>query len=186
MEAGDDGRDQSLLAADGLGIEESVGASEDVGQEGEEVELHGQAVLAGGHEIGFDRAQGALVGLTVFVGELVPAAPPAGADHVESGVVNLREILIPDVDVGMLEVETLDFARHVGGADDGEGMAVEFEVVVVDAEMRAGAKIGFVADPEGGMVEGADAIAFEQLGFDDVESLAFGRGEHDGIAGTWL
>ena len=97
---------------------------------------------------------------------------------------NLGEVLIPDVDVGMIEVEALDFARHVGGADDCERMAVEFEVVVVDAKMRAGAKEGFVADPERGVVEGADAGAFEQLRLDDVESLAVGSGQHDGLAGA--
>ena len=49
VEAGDDRRDQSLLAADGLGIEEGIGASEHIGEEGEEIELHRQAVFAGGH-----------------------------------------------------------------------------------------------------------------------------------------
>ena len=49
VKACDDGGDQSLLAADGSGIEESVRASEDVGQKGEEIELHRQAILACGH-----------------------------------------------------------------------------------------------------------------------------------------
>src|ERR1017187_7923934 len=80
VKARDDGRNQSLLSANGRGIEEGVGASENVGQEGEEIELHRQAVLAGGHEIRFKRAQRALIGLTVFVAEFIPSGPPAGAD----------------------------------------------------------------------------------------------------------
>ena len=163
MKARDDGGDQSLLAADGGGIKERVFASENIGKEGEEIELHGQSIFAGGHEIRLERAQGALVGLTVFVAEFVPAGPPASADHVESGVVNLGEVLIPDVCVGMLEIEALHFARHVGGADDREGMAIEFEVVVIDTEMWTGAEIRFVADPETGVVDGANLIALKQV-----------------------
>ena len=170
------------------GIEKGVGASENVGQKGEEIELHRQAVLAGGHQIGFERAQRALVGLAVFVAELVPAGPPAGADHVQSGIVNLGEILVPHIHVGMLEIKALHFARHVSRADDRERMAVEFEVVVVDAEMRAGAEIGFVADPEAGMIDGADAVALQQLRLDDVEALAVGsraaRRGRSGVAVT--
>src|SRR5579872_4164969 len=172
MEARDHGRNQSLLAADGRGVEEGVGASENVGEEGEKIELHREPVFTSSHQIGFEGAQGALVGLTVFVAEFIPAGPPSGADHVESGVVNLAEILVPYVHVGMLEEKALDFARHVGCADDGERMAVEFEVVVVDSEMRAGSEEGFVADPEGGMIDGANPRSLHQLCLDNVESLA--------------
>ncbi len=83
----------------------------------------------------------------------------------------------------MLEIKPLHFARHVSRADDGEGMAIEFEVVVIDAEARAGAEEGFVADPEGGVVDGADAVAFEQLRFDDVEAFASGSGQRYGFVG---
>src|SRR5271165_5338953 len=109
MEARDDGSNQSLLAADGCGIKKSVRSSENVGQESEEIELYRQAIFAGGHQIGFKRAQRALVGLTVLIAKLVPASPPASANHVQSGVVNLGEILVPHVHVGVVEKETLDF-----------------------------------------------------------------------------
>src|SRR5271154_4075458 len=99
MEARDDGRNQSLLAADGCGIEKRICSSKYIRQEGEKIELHRQAILASGHQIGSESAQRALVGLAVFVAEFVPAGPPAGADHVESGVVNLGEILIPHIHV---------------------------------------------------------------------------------------
>ena len=152
------------------------------GRNAKKLNCTGRPYLRAVIKIGLERAQSAFVGLTVFVAELVPAGPPSGANHVESGIVNLGKILIPDIHVGMLEEEALDFARHVRCTDDGERMAVDFEVVVVDAQVRAGAEIGFVADPEGGMVDRADAVAFEQLRFDDVEALAFGRRQHDGIA----
>ena len=53
MKTRDEGRDQSLLATDCGGIEECIFASENIGQKGEKIELHGQAVFAGSHEIGF-------------------------------------------------------------------------------------------------------------------------------------
>ena len=33
------------------------------------------------------------------------------------------------------------------------------------------------------MVDGANLVAFEQLRFDDIESLAFGRGQHERFVG---
>ena len=67
-----------------------------------------------------------------------------------------REIAVPHVDVGMIEEEALHFAGHVGGADDGEGFAIDGEVIGIDAEGGAGAQESFIANPEGGVVDGAD------------------------------
>ena len=164
---------------DGLRIEKSIRSSENIGQEREDIELHGQAVLARRHQIGFHRSESAFVGLTVFVAELVPTGPPAGADHVQAGVVNLPEILIPHINIRVVEIEALHLARHVGCADNGQRMTVQFEVVAIDGEPRTRMEIGFVANPIAGMVDRAHAVVIDQFRLNDVETLAAGRGNSD-------
>src|SRR5271166_3513653 len=83
----------------------------------------------------------------------------------------------------MLKIEALYLARHIGRADHRQGMAVELEIVVVDAEMRTGTKIRLVANPEGGMVDGANLITFHQLRLDEVEALAVRGCQRDRFAG---
>ena len=90
MKALDHGRNQCLLAANRFWIEVRVHASQNIRQERKKIELHGQAVFARSHEIRFERPQRALVRLTILVAELVPTRPPAGADHVQTGGMNLR------------------------------------------------------------------------------------------------
>ncbi len=177
VEALDHGRNQCLLAANRLRIEVRVYASQYIRQEREKIELHGQTVLARGHEIGFERPQRALIRLTILVADLVPTRPPAGADHVQSRGMNLREVPIPHVDVGVIEIKTLRLTRHVGGSNDGEGLAIEFEVILVHRHARAGAQEGLVANPKSGVMDGAKlvviSVAFPQLGFYDVETRRF-------------
>ena len=121
-------------------IEIGIRAAKNFRQKSEEIELHGQTISARGHQVGFERAEGALVGAAGFVAEFVPAGPPAGANHVEAGGMDEREIAVPDVDVGMIEEQALHFAGHIGGADDGEGFAIDGEVIGIDAERGAGAQ----------------------------------------------
>jgi hypothetical protein len=138
VKAGDDGRDESLLFANGVGIEVRIFSAEHFGEEREEIELDWEIIFARGHQKRFERAQSSLVGLTVFVAELVPAGPPSGANGVEAGVMNLGEVAIPNVGIGVLEVEALYFAGHICGANYRERVAVEFEVVSIDGEAGAG------------------------------------------------
>src|SRR5215472_9964019 len=77
-------RNERPLLAHSLRVQIWVIASQNLGQEGEEIELHRQLVFAGGHQVGFDRPQRSFVRLAVLVAELVPSRPPAGANHVES------------------------------------------------------------------------------------------------------
>src|SRR5215472_11359727 len=107
MESCNDGGDQSLLPANRRRIEKRIPPTKNVRQECEEVELHGQSILARSHQIGFDGTQSALVRLAVLVAELVPAGPPPGADHVQARIVNLPEVLIPHIHIRMLEVQAL-------------------------------------------------------------------------------
>src|ERR1700733_14384197 len=93
---------------------------------------------------------------------------------------DLRQILVPDVYVGMLEIKALHFTGHISCANHRQRAAIELEVVVVDAEARTGEEIRSVANPESRMVDRTNPIAFQQLGFDDIESLAFGGGQDDG------
>ena len=95
------------------------------------------------------------------------------------------EIGIPDVNVGVIEVQTLHFAGHVGGADDSERSSVEREVIGVDAELRARAKVGFISNPEGGMVDGADGRTFKKARVDNVKAF-FGWSGKKRSGGSWL
>ena len=149
------GRNQRGLLAHRFGIEIRIHSAQNLRQERKEVELDRQAVLARGHQIRFHRAQRALVRLAVLVGELVPARPPSGANHVQPGVVNLPQIAVPHINIGMIEIQPLHFARHVRRADDGQRLAIQLEVVFVHAELGAGAQVVEVANPEGGVVDGA-------------------------------
>jgi len=155
VEAGGDRGNKSLLAADGFAVEIRIHAAENFGKEGEEGELYGKAVFPRGHQICFERAEGAFVGAAGLVAELIPAGPPAGAKHVQPGTVDERKIAVPDVDVRVVEIEALDLAGHVGGADNGEGPSIDGEVVGIDAKARAGAEVGFITHPKGGVVDGA-------------------------------
>ena len=173
--------DEGLLLAQRLRIQIRIHAAEDLRKKGEEIELHGKAVLARGHEIGFESAECTLVGLAIFIAKFVPAGPPSRAKHVETGGLDLRHVAVPDVGVGMVEIEALDFARHVCGANDGERMAVDLKEVVIDLQMRAGAQeLGF-ANPKAGTVGGANRISFQEIGLDDMEALFLGRRKQDGL-----
>ncbi len=92
---------------------------------------------------------------------------------------NLAKFLVPDVHIGIFEVQTLRLARHVGCANDGEGVTVKLEIVLVDREPRAGAQVGFVANPEAGVIDGANLVSLQKLCLEQEESLAGGRREHD-------
>src|ERR1700675_4275713 len=175
--------------ANPLWIEIRVHASQNIRQEREKIELHGDAVFARGHEIRFERPQGALVRLTILVAELVPPRPPAGADHVQAGGMDLREVPIPHVDVRAIEIKTLGFTRHVGGSDDGERLAIELEVILVHGHARTGTQEGLIANPKSGVMNGAklvvdsvanfaaNVVALTQLRFDNVEARRFRSGQ---------
>ena len=169
----------------GDGIEVGVLAAKVFRQEGEEVELDGQMVVAGAHEEGFDGAERVLGHGAVGADERVPAGPEAAADHVEAFAVDLRHVLVPDVRVGFGEVEAGDVARHVGGADDGQGFAVQLEIIGSDGEFGAGEQVVPVVHPETRTID-AEGLAIAQEGcFDGVETLACGSacGQHDGLGG---
>ena len=153
MKVPDDRADQSLLLAHGLRIEIGVGAAENFGKKREKSELHGEAVFASGHQIGFQGAQGAVIGPAGLVAEFVPTGPPAGANHVEASGVNQSHVAVPDVDIRMIEIEALNFAGHVRGANNGERLVVELEVIGVNRKAWTGAEIGFIANPESGVVD---------------------------------
>ena len=92
---------------------------------------------------------------------------------------NLAHVAVPDGNVRMIEVEPLHFARHICCADHGQRLAVEFEIVFVDAELGAGAQVVFVSDPEGGVI-GPVRLAFNiDLRCDDVKSFVFRSVELD-------
>ncbi len=146
VEAAGDGTDQRLLSAHGFTVEVGIRAAENFGKEGKEIELYGELIFTGGHQVGFKGAKGAVVGAAGFVAELIPAGPPARANHVEASAVDEGEIAVPHVDVGMIEEEALDFTGHIGGADYGERFVVDREVVRVDGEMGAGTKESFIAN----------------------------------------
>ncbi len=156
MKARCHGGNQRCLLANRFGVKIRIHSTQNFWQERKKVELHRQTVPARGHQIGFQRTQCAFVGLAILVGKFIPARPPSGTDHVQPGVVNLTQIAVPDVNVGMIEIQALNFAGHVGGANDGEGLAIELKVVLVHAELRAGAEVVFIADPESGVVGSAD------------------------------
>src|ERR1700745_4275676 len=88
-------------------------------------------------------------------------------------------LTIPEIDVRIFEVEALGFARHIGGAHHGDGLAIALEIVLVYSETRTGAEVGFVADPEAGMISGANLVAFEELRFDDIQIFSAWRGQHE-------
>src|SRR6185437_6737046 len=75
----------------------------------------------------------------------------------------------------MIEVEPLHFARHVGRANHRERLAVELKVILVDAELWAGAQVVEIPNPEGGMVGPAYLAVHEQLSRDGVQSFRFRR-----------
>ena len=89
MKAGCDGGDESALPAYDFRIQIRIHSAQNVGQKSEEGKLHRQLVPARGHQIRFQRAQSSIVRLSVFVAELVPARPPAGANHVQTGCMDL-------------------------------------------------------------------------------------------------
>src|ERR1700739_1448484 len=86
---------------------------------------------------------------------------------------------IPEIDILVFEVQALGFARHVGGAHHGEGLAVALKIVFVYGETRAGAKIGFVADPEARVETSANLLSIEELRLNDVEALSTWRGQDE-------
>ena len=129
-------------------IQIRVYAAEDFGKKRKEIELYRQAVFVRGHQVGFERAERAFVRLAVLVAEFVPTGPPPRAQHVEASVLNLGHVAVPDEHVGMVEIEALDFARHVRGSNDSERMAVKFKEIVIDRQVRAGAQKLGVANPE--------------------------------------
>jgi hypothetical protein len=88
--------------------------------------------------------------------------------------VDQREVTIPDVDVRVVEIEALDLTGHVGGADNSERFAIERKVIGIDAKVRAGAEVSFIANPEGGVIDGAESGAFEQARLDDVQAFCGG------------
>ena len=173
-------RDVFGLRVPGDGVEVGVFAAEVLRQEGEEVELDGQVVVAGAHEEGFDGAQGVFGHGAVWADERVPAGPEAAADHVEALAVDLRHVLVPDPGVGFREIEAGDVARHVRGADDGEGLAVELEVVGANGEFRAGKEIVPVAYPEAGTVDAQGLAVAQEGGFDGVEAFSNGGPGREG------
>src|SRR6516165_825567 len=94
------------------------------------------------------------------------------------------KIGIPDVHVGMIEVQALHFAGHVGRADDCQGPALKRKVVGVHSEFGAGVKISFIANPEGGMIDSADRRTLEQARLDEVQAF-FGWGGKKRRGGGW-
>src|SRR5260370_695090 len=96
-------RNRPLLFFDRSRIEIAIHATQEIGQEGKEVELHRQTVPARGHQVGFEGAQRLLRWLAAWVAEFFPSCPPAGAQHVEPGRADLREVALPDINVGALE-----------------------------------------------------------------------------------
>src|SRR4029077_18251869 len=143
------------------------------------IELHRQAIFTGRHQIGFQRAQRPLVRLAILIAELVPASPPPGADHVQSRIMDLSEILIPYVNVGMLEKRSLHFARHVCRAHYRQRMTVKFKVIVIDTQTWPGSKVRFVTNPESRMINRTHSLALQQLRLDDEESLVWRRRKYD-------
>src|SRR6516162_8099687 len=100
--------DERLLLAERVRIQIWIHAAKDFRKEGKKIELNRKAVLSCGHQVGFERAQRAFVRLAIFVAELIPAGPPAGAQHVQASGLDLRHVPVPDVRVRMIEIETLD------------------------------------------------------------------------------
>src|SRR6516165_4003631 len=94
------------------------------------------------------------------------------------------KIGIPDVHVGMIEVQALHFAGHVGRADDCQGPALKRKVVGVHSEFGAGVKISFIANPEGGMIDSAHRRTLEQARLDEVQAF-FGWGGKKRRGGGW-
>ena len=92
---------------------------------------------------------------------------------------NLPEILIPHINIRVVEIEALHLARHVGRANDRQRTAIYCEIIAIDGEMRAGAEKIFVAYPKAGVVASADAVAIDQLRLDDVEALVRWRWQKD-------
>src|SRR5262249_45471916 len=152
-------RNQRALPPHRLGIEVRIDTSQDIRQEREEVELYWKAILASRHQVCLKRAQRFLVWLSVFIAELVPSGPPTGSDHVEPRLADLSQVTVPDVHVGVFEVEPLYLARHVRRSDHGERFAVQFEVIAICRESRPRAQVRFVANPKTRMVYGAKLIA---------------------------
>ncbi len=128
-------------------------------------------MLTGCHQVGLEGAKRSLVGMSIFVAELIPASPPAGADHVQTGLANLSEIAIPHVDARVFKVQALNIAGHVGCSDNRQGSTIQFEVVSIHAEARTRAQIGFISYPEARAINSANLLAVEQLSLDDVEAL---------------
>src|SRR5579859_3704511 len=93
-------------------------------------------MLSCSHEKRFDRPQRPFVWLARLVKELVPPSPPTRADHVQSSRRNLPEILVPDVRIGMLEIETLHLARHVRRSDHCQRLPIELKKVSIDGDLR--------------------------------------------------
>ena len=91
-------------------------------------------MFACGHQVSFECSQGPLVRLAILVAELIPSRPPAGAKHVQSCCLDVSQFLIPDVDVGVFEIQALGFTGHVRSAHYREGLAAPLEVVAVNAE----------------------------------------------------
>ena len=99
---------------------------------------------------------------------------------------DLRHVLIPDPGVGLGEVEAGDVARHIGGADDGQGFAVELEVVGTYGEFGAGKEVIPVADPKTGTIDAQGLAVADEGGFDAVQAFSVGGAgrEGDGLGGV--
>ncbi len=143
-------------------------------------------MLPGGHEVRLDGAQRALVRAPLLVTELGPARPPAGPDHVQACGTDPFQVAVPDVDVRMLEEETLDVARHVRRSHDGQRTPVQLEEVAIDGEARARVEGGEVADPEAGAVDCPHPIVLQKLCRDHVEALRRWRREEHRSSGGKL
>src|SRR6185369_14403016 len=166
----DDGSDQLLLGTDSGGIEIRILAAEDFGFEGEERELHRKMMLLCGQQICLEGAERFLCWNAVL-GDVLPSGPPSGAQHVEPGALDLIHVVIPDEDVGMFEVTTLNIAGHLRGADDWLDLAVDEEVVGVEGDDGSGAKRSVVAHQETGVVGGDFGLAFEHARVDFDETF---------------
>src|SRR5260370_18660626 len=134
-------------------------------------------MLACGHQVGFNRAQRPLVGPSVFITDLLPARPPAGADHVETSRVDLSKVAVPYVSVGVFKIQPLYLAGHGGGSDNRQGTTIEFKKILVHRQARTGTQKGLAPDPKSAMINDSSLAALPQFSLKDQKSLdgAIGR-----------
>ena len=115
-----------MLFAHSFGIQIGIRASQNLGQKCEEVELNRKPILARGHQISLYRSKRAFVGMPILIAEFVPSCPPAGANHIQTSVMDLAEILVPDICIGIFKKKALNLTRHVGRSNYRDRIAIQF------------------------------------------------------------